>query len=75
MSDKTCYSTVTGSNGKVSLYLFSIALYLKVCSSPLSHRCSVRGGAVVGFTTGKEYSEHVLAKMRHTRIFTSEKHC
>lgn len=73
MSGKISYSPVVGCNGKVSLYMFSIALYSKVCSLPLSHHCSVRGVAVVGFATDKGCSEH-LAKMRHIHTFTSEKH-
>lgn len=75
LSAEICNDTVSGSTGTVSLNSFSIALYLKVCSSPLSHHCCVRGGAVVDFTMDKGCPEHVLAKMRHTGIFTSEKYC
>lgn len=76
MSGKMCNGPVIGSHGKVAFFLFSIALCLKVCSSPLSRpRCSVRGGVVVGFPTDEGCPEHGLAEMRHTRIFTSEKYC
>lgn len=53
LSAEICNGTVSGSTGKVSLNSFSIVLYLKVCSSPLSHHCCVRGGAVVDFTMDK----------------------
>lgn len=68
MSARMRSCAVTGSNGKVSLSLLSIALSLKMHPLPLNHCWPVRGGAVVGFTVGKGCPEHMLVRMRHAHI-------